>query len=124
MTNAILTRSGQSPRPPLPVRPQPHETGGRQPQPPTEPARPHPQHTTAGFADRMLAEARRADASIPADRRAPRTVADWRARLNHAAGLACADCDGRGGHASSTLADGVVRAAWAHCTTCSGTGAR
>ncbi|WP_052862574.1 hypothetical protein [Streptomyces sp. Tu6071] len=124
MPNATLPRSPRVQRDPLPTRPQPHETGGRQPQPPTEPARPHPQRTAATFEDRMLAEARQADTRIPAGRRAPRTAAEQRARLNHAAGIACSDCDGHGGRTSTTHTDDVVRTSWARCLTCSGTGAR
>jgi hypothetical protein len=38
-------------RPPLPVRPQPHERDGRQPQ--TGGGRPHPQHTARHVTDHL-----------------------------------------------------------------------
>ncbi|MFF4771081.1 hypothetical protein ACFY1V_31690 [Streptomyces sp. NPDC001255] len=66
MTNRIATPSAASPKTPLPSRPQPHETGGRQPQP--EPARPHPQRRlrslprlSAGLAEEIERQTREDD---------------------------------------------------------------
>ncbi|MYR27805.1 MULTISPECIES: sigma factor [unclassified Streptomyces] len=67
MSNRIAVCSAASPKAPLPTRPQPHETGGRQPQP--EPARPHPQRRlrslprlSAGLAEEIERQEREDDA--------------------------------------------------------------
>ncbi|WP_435059735.1 hypothetical protein [Streptomyces sp. bgisy060] len=68
---------------------------------------------------RMTAEA---DARIPAERRAPRTAAERRARINRAAGRACRACEGAGGTVTETSAAGVTRRSWHSCQSCKGTG--
>ncbi|MGC5400778.1 hypothetical protein ACPXCP_34180 [Streptomyces sp. DT20] len=66
---------------------------------------------------------RETDARVPAGRRAPRTVAEMRARINIAAGHACTSCGGTGGRIVDTSGDGVSRQHWQSCTACGGTGA-
>lgn len=65
---------------------------------------------------------RETDTRISAGRRAPRTVAEMRARINIAAGQACSSCGGTGGRIEDTSGDGVSRQTWQSCTSCSGTG--
>ncbi|MEV4975338.1 hypothetical protein [Streptomyces scopuliridis] len=62
------------------------------------------------------------DAAIPAERRAPRTLPEMRARINIAAGVACGACGGRGGEVVDTSSGGVTRKTWQSCGTCKGTG--
>ncbi|MDT0432895.1 DnaJ-like cysteine-rich domain-containing protein [Streptomyces salyersiae] len=62
------------------------------------------------------------DARIPAVRRAPRTVAEMRARINIAAGRACSLCGGQGGQVVDTSSGGVTRRNWQSCGDCGGTG--
>lgn len=62
------------------------------------------------------------DARIPAVRRAPRTVAEMRARINIAAGRACSSCGGQGGQVVDTSSGGVTRRNWQSCGDCGGTG--
>ena len=71
-------------RPPLPVRPRPHERDGRQPQPGD--GRPHPHTAGTSAANRRLGDlltrmVHEADARIPADRRARRTLQDMQERM-------------------------------------------
>jgi DnaJ-class molecular chaperone len=72
----------------------------------------------------LLDVVRRQDAAIPAERRAPRTVAEMRARQIAASGQqACGSCGGAGGHTVDSSEGGVTRQHWVRCGACGGTGA-
>ncbi|MFI8007957.1 hypothetical protein [Streptomyces sp. NPDC086010] len=71
----------------------------------------------------LIRAVRAADALIPEGRRAPRTAAEMRARINIAANQACGSCSGAGGRVVDTSSDGVSRQHWQSCTDCGGTGA-
>ncbi|MEV6533659.1 hypothetical protein AB0M86_29375 [Streptomyces sp. NPDC051639] len=91
-------------------------------------ARPRP--GTAGGDDanhqlgaHLLDVVRRQDAAIPAARRAPRTVAEMRARLIGASGQqSCGSCGGTGGQTVDTSSGGITRQTWVSCGSCHGTG--
>ncbi|MGW6684909.1 hypothetical protein ACWGBO_34340 [[Kitasatospora] papulosa] len=70
----------------------------------------------------LLRMVREADARIPEGRRAPRTAAEMRARINIAANQACGSCSGAGGRVVDSSSDGVSRQHWESCTACAGTG--
>lgn len=71
----------------------------------------------------LLDVVRRQDAAIPVGRRAPRTVADMRARQIAASGQqACGTCHGTGGKTVDTSSGGITRQSWVSCGTCHGTG--
>ncbi|MER5200512.1 hypothetical protein ACWD3J_44135 [Streptomyces sp. NPDC002755] len=71
----------------------------------------------------LLDVVRRQDAAVPAGRRAPRTVAEMRARQIAASGQqACGSCQGTGGHTVDTSSGGITRQGWMRCGTCQGTG--
>ncbi|MEU5403619.1 hypothetical protein ABZ348_30510 [Streptomyces sp. NPDC005963] len=57
-------------------------------------------------------------------RRAPRTLAEMRARINIQAGTACPDCQGAGGRTVDTSSGGVTRKSWESCGSCNGLGVR
>ncbi|MCM2394397.1 hypothetical protein [Streptomyces albipurpureus] len=57
-------------------------------------------------------------------RRAPRTLAEMRARINQQAGVACPACQGTGGKTVDTSSGGVTRKTWQSCTSCNGLGVR
>ncbi|MFE7805895.1 hypothetical protein ACFU51_14760 [Streptomyces sp. NPDC057430] len=76
-------------------------------------------HRLGALLKRLVAES---DARIPVERRAPRTLADMRARIHRAAGRACQDCDGTGGETKDTSSGGVTRRTWHSCSSCRGTG--
>ncbi|MEU5416566.1 hypothetical protein [Streptomyces clavifer] len=70
----------------------------------------------------LIRVVRAADARIPEGRRAPRTAAEMRARINIAANQACGSCSGTGGRVVDTSSDGVSRQHWQSCGACGGTG--
>ncbi|WP_329043490.1 hypothetical protein OHT61_32250 (plasmid) [Streptomyces sp. NBC_00178] len=70
----------------------------------------------------LIRVVREADARIPEGRRAPRTAAEMRARINIAANQACGSCSGAGGWVVDTSSDGVSRQHWEPCSPCGGTG--
>ncbi|MFE7757643.1 hypothetical protein [Streptomyces sp. NPDC057429] len=70
----------------------------------------------------LMRMVREADARIPEGRRAPRTAAEMRARINIAANQACSSCSGAGGRVVDTSGDGVTRQHWQSCSSCGGTG--
>ncbi|MEU0060401.1 hypothetical protein [Streptomyces sp. NPDC006334] len=81
----------------------------------------------------LLAVVRAQDAAIPAHRRAPRTVAEMRARLAQNGGTVvpapqaqqpCGSCGGAGGKVVDTSSDGVSRQSWQTCGSCNGSGVR
>ncbi|WP_189268688.1 hypothetical protein [Streptomyces fuscichromogenes] len=82
----------------------------------------------ASDADRRLGEhlpvvVRSQDTRIPARRRAPRTVAEMRARLAEVRDeQSCGACQGSGGHTETTSSGGVTRQNWVRCDSCKGSG--
>ncbi|WP_157880843.1 hypothetical protein [Streptomyces griseoruber] len=81
----------------------------------------------------LLDVVRRQDAAIPADRRAPRTVAEMHARLAQADGASlpvpqaqqpCSSCGGAGGKVVDTSSGGVTRQSWQSCGSCNGSGVK
>ncbi|WP_331764277.1 hypothetical protein OG524_36845 (plasmid) [Streptomyces sp. NBC_01520] len=70
----------------------------------------------------LIRVVRAADARIPEGRRAPRTAAEMRARINIAANQACSSCGGTGGRIVDTSGDGVSRQNWESCSSCGGSG--
>ncbi|WP_329028258.1 hypothetical protein [Streptomyces sp. NBC_00690] len=59
-----------------------------------------------------------------AGRRAPRTLAAMRGRINVQAGVACPECQGTGGETVDTSSGGVTRKTWQSCGSCNGLGVR
>ncbi|MFE4018560.1 hypothetical protein ACFXPZ_14220 [Streptomyces sp. NPDC059101] len=70
----------------------------------------------------LLHAVRQADSHIPAGHRAPRTVAEMRARINIAMNQACSRCSGAGGTVIDSSGGGVTRQSWQTCTACNGSG--
>lgn len=88
----------------------------------TRPA-PAVQDTHRRLGQHLLDVVRRQDAAIPADRRAPRTVAEMRIRQIEASGQQpCGTCHGAGGHTVDTSSGGITRQGWLRCDDCQGTG--
>lgn len=91
-------------------------------------ARPRTTTAVPDDADRRLGQhlldvVRRQDAAVPADRRAPRTAGEMRARQRAAHGqTACGSCSGNGGRTESTTSGGVTREHWVRCGDCQGRG--
>ncbi|MGW3954062.1 hypothetical protein ACWEKM_24785 [Streptomyces sp. NPDC004752] len=89
--------------------------------------RPHDSDLAGSLGAHLLDVVRRQDARIPAGWRAPRTVAEMRARLAETvppvqAQQPCGACGGAGGRTVDTSSDGVTRQNWERCTACGGTG--
>ncbi|MEU5632141.1 hypothetical protein ACH47C_23525 [Streptomyces rishiriensis] len=84
---------------------------------------PAEQDATRRLGQHLLDVVHRQDEAIPARRRAPRTVAEMRARQIAASGQqACGTCHGTGGKTVDTSSGGVTRQHWVSCGTCHGTG--
>lgn len=71
----------------------------------------------------LLDVVRRQDARIPADRRAPRTVAEMRLRQIEASGQQpCGTCHGADGSTVDYSEGGITRKGWVRCGDCQGRG--